>query len=101
MIHYKLVKVMINVPDLANMIINVIIHYHKVLESIFTNQGLLFKSKFWSSLYYFIEIKRKLFTAFHLQTDGQTKRKNSMMEVYLRAFVNEKLDDWVKLLLMA
>ncbi len=88
MVHYILVKITINAPGLAEVIINVVMHHHGVLESIITDQSLLFTSKFWSSLCYVLRIKRKLSTAFHLQIDSQTKRQNSTMEVYHRAFVN-------------
>ncbi len=46
-------------------------------------------------------IKRKLSTAFHPQTNGQTERQNSKMEAYLRAFVNWEQDDWARLLPIA
>ncbi len=88
MLHYKPVKVTINAPGLAEVIIDVIVHQHGVPESIVTERGSLFTSKFWSSLCYFLGIKRKLSTAFHPQTDGQIERQNSTMEAYLRAFVH-------------
>ncbi len=88
MVHYEPVKVTIDAPGLAEVIINVIVRHHGVPESIITDRGSLFTSKFWSSLCYFLGIKRKLSTAFHPQTDGQTERQNSTMEAYLRAFVN-------------
>lgn len=65
MIHYELIKVMINTPGLAKVIIIVIICYHKVVQSIVTDCSLLFISKFWFLLYNFLRIKRKLSTAFH------------------------------------
>ena len=58
-------------------------------------------SKFWSLLCYFFSIKRRLSTAFHPQTDGQTEQQNSMMEAYFRAFVNFKQNAWARLLPMA
>ncbi len=88
MVHYVPVKVTINAPGLAEVIIDVVMCHHGVLESIVTDQGSFFTSKFWSLLCYFLGIKRKLSTAFHSQTDGQTERQNSTMEAYLRAFVN-------------
>ena len=33
-------------------------------------------------------------TAFHPQTDGQTERFNTVMEQYLRSYVNYLQDDW-------
>ena len=44
---------------------------------------------------------KKLFIAFNSQTNGQTKRLNSTIEAYLRAFINWEQDDWAKLLPMA
>ena len=88
MIHYKSVKVTINAPGLAEVIINVVERYHGLPNLIVTDRGFLFTSKFWSLLCYFLGIKQKLSTAFHLQTDGQTKKQNSTMEAYLRPFVN-------------
>ena len=88
MVYYKPVKVTINAPGLAEVIINVIVRHHSLPDSIITNRGSLFILKFWSLLCYFLGIKRRLSTAFYLQTDGQTKRQNSIIKTYLQAFVN-------------
>ncbi len=101
MVHYEPVKVTIDASDLAEVIIDVVVHHHGVSESIVIDRGSLFTSKFWSSLWYFLGIKRKLSTAFYPQKDGQTERQNSTMEAYLRAFVNWEQDDWARLLPMA
>ena len=82
-VHYKPVKVIIDAPGLAEVIINVVVRHHGFPDLIVTDRGLLFTSKFWSLLCYFLGIKQKLSTAFHPQTDGQTKRQNSTMEAYL------------------
>ena len=101
MVHYEPVKITINAPGLAEVIIDVVVRHHSLPDSIVTDRGSLFTSKFWSLLCYFLGIKRRLSTAFHLQTDGQTERQNSTMEAYLRAFVNFKQNDWARLLPMA
>ena len=93
MVHYELVKVTIDTPGLAEVIINVVVRHHSLPDSIITNWGSFFTSKFWSSLCYFFGIKRKLSTVFHLQTDGQTERQNSTIKAYLRAFVNFEQND--------
>ena len=77
MIYYESIKVTIDTPGLAEVIIDVVLHQHGVSESIVTDRDLLFTFKFWSLFYYFSGIKEKLFTAFHPQTNGQTERQNS------------------------
>ncbi len=99
-LHYEPVKVTIDTSGLAEVIINVVVRHDRVPESIVTDWGLLFTSKFLSSLCYFLGIKRKLFIAFHSQTDGQTERQKSTMEAYLRVFVNWEQDNGVNLLPM-
>ena len=90
MIYYKLVKITINAPGLAEVIIDMVIQHHSLPDSIIFDKGFLFTSKFWSLLYYFFKINCKLFTAFHLQANSQTKRQNSIKKAYLRAFINFK-----------
>ena len=101
MVHYEPVKVTIDAPGLAEVIIDVVVRHHGLPDSIVSDRGSVFTSKFWSSLCYFLGIKRRLSTAFHPQTDGQTERQNSTMEAYLRAFVNYEQNDWARLLPMA
>ena len=100
-VYYKLVKIIINAPGLAEVIINVVVWHHGLLDSIVTNRTSVFTPKFWLLLCYFLGIKRHLSTAFYPQTNRQTKRQNSTIEAYLRAFVNFEQNDWVKFLPMA
>ena len=88
MIIYEPVKITIDASGLAEVIIDVVVQYHGLLDSIITDQGSLFTSKFWSSLCYFLGIKRKLSIAFHPHTNDQTESQNSIIKAYLRAFVN-------------
>ena len=101
MVHYEPVKVIINAPGLAKVILDVVVWHHGLPDSIVSDRGSLFTSKFWSSLCYFLGIKRRLSTAFHPQTDGQTKWQNSIIIAYLQAFVNFEQNDWARLLPMA
>ena len=65
MVHYKPVKVTINAPGLTEVIIDVVVRHHGLPDLIVTDRGSLFTSKFWSLLYYFFGIKRRLFTTFY------------------------------------
>ena len=100
-VYYKLVKVTINELALAEVIIVTVVRHYDLPNSIVSDWGLVFTSKFWSSLYYFLRIKQRLSTAFYLQTDGQTKRQNSTIKAHLRTFVNLAQDDWARFLYMA
>ena len=71
MVHYKPVKIIINTLNLAKVIIDVVVWHYGLPDSIVTNRGSFFTSKFWSSFCYFFGIKHRLFTVFHPQTDGQ------------------------------
>ena len=101
MVYYKPVKIIIDAPGLAEVIIDIVMRHHGLSDSIIIDRGSFFTSKFWLSLCYFLGIKRRLSTVFHLQTDNQTKRQNSMIEAYFQAFVNFEQNDWAWLLLMA
>ena len=101
MVYYEPVKVTIDVPWLAEVILDVVVWHHGLPDSIVTERGSLFTSKFLSLLCYFLGIKRKLLTVFYPQTDGQTERQNSTIEAYLQAFINFKQNDWARLLPIA
>ena len=93
MVYYEPVQMTITAPALAEVIFNVVVRHHGLPDSIVSDRGSVFTSKFWSSLCYFLSIKRRLSTAFYPQTDGQTERQNSTMKAYLRAFVNYEQDN--------
>jgi hypothetical protein len=55
-------------------------------------------SKFWAEVYSYSLIKRRLSTAFHPQTDGQTEILNRILENYLRAYTSLEQMNWSRLL---
>ena len=69
MVHYEPVNVTIDAPGSAKVIIDIVVWHHGLPDSIVTNRGALFTSKFWSSLCYFFGVERRLSIAFHPQTD--------------------------------
>ena len=65
MVYYKPMKVTIDAPGRAEVIIDLVVKYHAFLDSIITNKSSLFTSKFKSLLCYFFGIKQKLSIAFY------------------------------------
>jgi hypothetical protein len=76
---------------------NVILKYG-IQKGIVSDRGSVFTSEFWTEICYQLQVKRRLSTAFHPQTDGQTERQNQTLENYLRMFTTEQQNDWVTLL---
>ena len=57
MVHYELVKITINAPGLAEVIIDEVVWHHDLPDSIVTDRGSLYTSKFWLLLCYFLGVK--------------------------------------------
>lgn len=75
-----------------------IVSQHGLPDDITSDRDKLFTSKFWQGLMKRLDVKSKLSTAFHPQTDGQTERLNQVIEQYLRCYINFEQDNWVDLL---
>lgn len=70
MIYYESIKVIINTLGLAKVIINVLVRYHRLSNSIINDYALVYSSQFLLILYYFLGIKQKFFTTFHAYING-------------------------------
>lgn len=87
--------------DLAHLIHKEVELKYGTPRGIVSDRGSLFTSKFWSDLCFHTKVKRRLSTAFHPQTDGQTEAVNQILERYLRCFVDEQQANWHTLLVQA
>src|ERR1700734_1383006 len=74
---------------------------HGLSESITSDRGPQFVLSFAQGFATMLGIERRLSTAYHPQTDGQTERVNQEVEQYLRRFVNYEQDDWAEWLPLA
>jgi len=88
----------VDAPGLADLIYREVVLYSGVPDSFVTDRGSVFTSGYWSTLVYQLKCKRRLSTAFHPQTDGQTERQNQELETHLRIYANWEQDDWAQLL---
>ncbi|KAK3019585.1 hypothetical protein RJ639_003652 [Escallonia herrerae] len=57
-----------------------------------------FTGNFWTELFKLFGSQLSMSSSYHPESDGQTKRFNSMLEEYLRHFVSATQKNWVKLL---
>jgi transposase InsO family protein len=81
-------------PKLAQLIIDNVISQHGVPESIVSDRGSKFTSRFWGYVTSKLGVDLRLLTAYHPQTDGQTERVNQVLEQYIRMFGCHNQNDW-------
>ena len=74
---------------------------HGLLRQVVSDRGPQFIAEFTWELYRLLGVKLAATTAYHPQGDRQTEWVNQELEQYLRLFVNERQDDWDKLLPLA
>ncbi len=71
-----------------------IFRIHELSRSIVFDRDSQFILIVWKSLCLRLDIKMKLFTDYHSQTDDQTERANQNVKRYLRSYCSYMQDDW-------
>ena len=99
--HFVPCKESMTASELAWLFLDHIFHLYGIPESIISDRGSLFVSKFWSELTTLLQIDHRSSTAYHPQMDGLTERTNQTLETYLRAYCSYQQDDWVDYLPVA
>jgi transposase InsO family protein len=74
---------------------------HGLPDDIVSDRGATFTASFASIMFKSLGIEQKLSTAYHQRTDGQIERVNSILEQYLRGYVDYQQSDWSCLLPIA
>ena len=73
-------------PDVATLFVQHVVRVHGLPETLVSDWDPVFTSHFWRRLLELCGIRANRSSAFHLQTDGQTERLNSVLEQYLRMY---------------
>ena len=81
-------KLTLDAAGFAQLTVDHIISKHGMPESFVSDRDVRFTSDFWTSLTKICGGRLKMSSAFHPQTDGQTKRMNRLLEETLRHFVS-------------
>jgi hypothetical protein len=83
--HFIPVKITYSGAKLAELYMSRIVCLHGVPKKIVLDRRSQFTSKFWEKLHESMDTKLNFSSAYHLQTDGQMKRTNQILEDILRA----------------
>ena len=86
--------------DLARIFAREIWRLHNLPRDTVSDRDSRFTSNTWKDFLAVTGIHPRISTAFHPQTDGQTKRVNQVIEAYLGPYLNQQQDHWVDLLPM-
>ena len=73
---------------MACVVLDRVIRYHGILESIMSDRNKIFRNNFWKMLIIKIGTKIKLSTIYYSQMDEQTKKINQTLKIYLRHYIN-------------
>ena len=66
-----------------------------------SDRGATFKAEWWKEYCKAIGVQLKMSTAYHPQTDGQTKKTHQSLKNMLRCYVDYAQDDWMDWLYLA
>lgn len=82
-------------PDVAELFMrHVFANGHGLPDDFVSDRDTRFTSRFWKEFVAALEIRLRMSTSFHPQTDGQTERMNRLIEETLRHYVNPTQSDW-------
>lgn len=74
---------------------------HDLPSTIISDHDPIFTSTFWRELFRLAQVTLAMSSAYHPQSDGQTKCVNQCLETYLRCFVHSCPRQWLKWLPLA
>ena len=101
MAHFIGLETNASARDVADTFLKEVWKPHGLPSEIISDMDAKFLGEFWESLCKSLGIKRKMSTAYHPHTDGQTERTTQVLEGYLHNFVNYDQNDWYQLLPLA
>jgi transposase InsO family protein len=86
--HFIPTHTTINMEGTALLFLKEVWKHHRTPRAVVSDRGPQFVAAFTRELYKLLGIKLATSTAYHPQTDGQTKRVNQELEGYLRIFTS-------------
>jgi hypothetical protein len=99
--HFIPVSTTYKVRQYAELYMSHIVRYHSIPKTIISNRGSIFAAHFWEQLHECLGTHLIQSSAYHTQTDGQTKRVNQIIKDMLCACILTDGPQWDKHLPLA
>jgi hypothetical protein len=87
--------------SIAQLFLDNVVKLHGLPASVVSDRDTIFISRFWKELFKLYRVNLHLTTAYHPQSDGQTKRVNQCVEMYLRCAMQDSPKTWKSWLSLA
>jgi hypothetical protein len=87
--------------ELAKLYFNKVFPHYGIPKKIISDRDPRLTSQLAREICQEADIDQNISTAYHSQTDGQSKRTNQTLETYLQIFCNEQQTDWARWIPMA
>jgi hypothetical protein len=100
-VHFTPLSHPYSAASIAQAFVDHIFKLHGLPKSIVSDRDPVFTSLFWKELFRVTGTKLLMSSAYHPQTDGQTKIMNKGLEAYLRSFTGDCPRGWLKWLSLA
>ena len=101
MAHFNVLEQNAAAKDVADVFLRKVWKLHGLPTEIISDMDAKFSGECWESVCKSLNIKRRMSTNYHTQSDGETERTNQVLKGYLRNFVNYNQNDWYQLLPLA
>jgi len=93
--HFILLKQPYTAKRVAKVFANEVVWLHDIPKSIVSDRDPIFLSNFWKELFKVQGNMLQMSSAYHPESDGQTKVINGCLKTYLRCFVSEQPKNWL------
>jgi len=97
-IHFVPMHMTVTAEGAARLFLHHVWKLHGLLKCVVSDRGPQFVASFTKELYRLLGIRLSSSTAWHPQTDRQTKRVNQKLDQFLHLFINKRQDSWYDLL---
>ncbi|KAJ9086757.1 hypothetical protein DSO57_1039789 [Entomophthora muscae] len=95
MAHFIPITTKVTAKEIATLFRNRVFMNCRLPQEVVSDRGPQFTSKFCSQILKDLGIKILLSTAYHPQSNRQTKRVNQVLEQYLQCYINSEQNNWV------